>query len=160
MKFLIVIIALVIPMNNAQALKYGKWNRIRKIWIILCNLSTQHNYLGCSTKLIIKLKDYAKNHIEWLQGTYIQQSFQINGKNCWFQVDGRGAIWFEKGGQWIAGLRSGRNIGSKSGYLVDHESNKVVCPNNAKKWQIKSTSGLWVPVSSEEVKVQNLSGFI
>ena len=88
MKFLIVIIALVIPMNNAQTLKYGKWNRIRKIWIILCNLSTQHNYLGCSTKLIIKLKDYAKNHIEWLQGTYIQQSFLINGKNCWFQVDG------------------------------------------------------------------------
>ena len=26
MKFLIVINALVIPMNNAQALKYGKWN--------------------------------------------------------------------------------------------------------------------------------------
>ena len=125
--------------------------------IYLPNITT---YLGCSTTLIIKLKDYAKNHIGWLQGTYIQQSFQINGRNCWFQVDGRGAIWFEKGGQWIAGLRSGRNIGSKSGYLVDHESNKVVCPNNAKKWQIKSTSGLWVPVSSEEVKVQNLSGFI
>ena len=36
----------------------------------------------------------------------------------------------------------------------------LVCPNNAKKWQIKSTSELWVPVSSEEVKVQKLSGFI
>ena len=83
---------------------------------------------------MIELKDYAKNHIEWLQGTYIQQSLQINGRNCWFQVDGRGAIWFEKGGQWIAGLKSGRTLGTKSGYLVDHESNKVVCPNNAKHW--------------------------
>ena len=136
MKSLIGIIALLMSMNNTQALKYGKWNRIRKIWIILCNLSTQHNYLGCSTKLIIKLKDYANNHIRWLGGTYIQQSFQINGRNCWFQVDGKGgAIWFEKGGQWIAGLRSGGTLGTKWGYLFDYESKKVVCPNNAKKME-------------------------
>ena len=111
--------------------------------------------------MIIKLKDYAKNHIGWLQGTYIQQSLQLNGRNCWFQVDGKGgAIWFEKGGQWIAGLRSGGALGTKSGYLFDYESKKVVCPNNAKKWKIKETSGHWVSVSSDLVKVQELTGFI
>ena len=104
---------------------------------------------------------YANNHIRWLGGTYIQQSFQINGRNCWFQVDGKGgAIWFEKGGQWIAGLRSGGALGTKSGYLFDYESKKVVCPNNAKKWKIKETSGHWVSVSSDLVKVQELTGFI
>ena len=104
---------------------------------------------------------YANNHIRWLGGTYIQQSFQINGRNCWFQVDGKGgAIWFEKGGQWIAGLRSGGALGTKSGYLFDYESNESDCPYNPKHWQIYSNSGHWVPVSSEEVKVQELTGFI
>ena len=45
-------------------------------------------------------------------------------------------------------------------YLFDYESKKVVCPNNAKKWKIQKTSGTWISVSSDLVKVQELTGFI
>ena len=106
------------------------------------------------------MRDYAKDHVAWLRGTYIQQSFQINGKSCWFQVDGSGAIWFEKGGHWIVGPRSRGNLGSNFGYIFDYESTKTLCPNYAKKWQIKNTNASWVPVSSHEVDIQKLTGFI